>query len=180
MPEKVDMIGCFGWILTTNVNIKEFSACPSLSLLLSKALYALPLSLSNYSSCECVCLDPSPHSILSIFEHLEAKSCVIHPHAQEQFECLVDPAGGPIPGTELSTQKTWATIIIKKCLMNEGPIEFLGARDTSLLEKLIISWNYFYLAIRLQKCATKWKLYCSFLLPIGRKSTIINRIIKIE
>lgn len=89
VSENVDMIGSFGWILTTNANIKKFSMSPS--LLLSESLYALPFSLSDYSSCECDCLGPSPHSALSISELLEAKGCVTQHHASQspqEAQCL--------------------------------------------------------------------------------------------
>lgn len=61
------------------------------SLLLSESLYALPFSLSDYSSCECDCLGPSPHSALSISELLEAKGCVTQHHAlqiPQEAQCL--------------------------------------------------------------------------------------------
>lgn len=77
IPENVDMIGCLGWLLTTNVNIEKFSMSPS--VLLSKALYALPLSLSDDSSCECVCLSPSPQSTLHLWALGAEARC--YPHA---------------------------------------------------------------------------------------------------
>lgn len=138
IPENVDMIGCFRWLLTTNVNIKSFQCVPlcySQSLCMHFHDHSGMMPLVNV----CVCVLAPLLRAPSISELLETK----HSVTLMPYRFLRSPNARH----KGSAQQMWATLITK-CLLNECLMEF--SVDGDVLQEKVFTDIIFYLVFRLQ------------------------------